>query len=594
MRIRLWSVLLWVAASLGAQDRDLVRVQRKVALVIGNAAYPQSPLKNPVNDAVAMADVLRRLGFEVTEGRDLGRQQMEEAVDRFAGRVQAGDLALFYYAGHGAQLQQENYLIPVDFQATSPADVKYRAYPASLAREKLEERGARLRILILDACRNNPFRATRSGADGLAAMKSDAEGTLIAFATGDNNVAADNPAENNGLFTKHLVAALQTPALSLDEIFRRVKQDVYLASGRKQNPFTYDNIVGRYYFQPGPAVTAAPPASPDLDRQTELAYWTSIKDENNAELIEEYMQRYPAGQFVTIARARLVRLRTLAAATPPPPVGKQPFAPVIGYGTNASPPPRVPETGVSEPRVNPKDGQRYVWIPPGSFQMGCSPGDSECDADEKPAHPVTISRGFWLGQTEVTVAAYRRFTQATGRNLPSGVLVTGIGEGGVNIEFNPQMPTGPSGERLPVNVGLDDARAYCGWMGGRLPTEAEWEYAARGGSTEARHGSLDSIAWYSGNSGNAAHPVGEKQPNKFGLYDMLGNVWEWVADWYDKDYYAQNSSGDPQGPETGSARVVRGGSWYYRPGSARVSRRYELEPGRRYKFVGFRCAWEVP
>ena len=126
MRMRLWSVLLAVALSLGAQERDIsvVRVQRKLALVIGNAAYPQSPLKDPVNDAVAMAGVLRRLGFEVTEGRDLGRQQMEEAVDRFAGRVQAGDLALFYYAGHGAQWQQENYLIPVDFQATSAADLK--------------------------------------------------------------------------------------------------------------------------------------------------------------------------------------------------------------------------------------------------------------------------------------------------------------------------------------------------------------------------------------------------------------------------------------------------------------------------------------
>jgi uncharacterized caspase-like protein len=303
MRIAWYGVLAALAASLAAQDRDLrlVRVQRKVALVIGNAAYAQAPLRNPVNDAAAMAGVLRRLGFEVTEGRDLGRQQLEEAVDGFAGRVQAGDLALFYYAGHGAQLQQENYLIPVDFQATSPADVKYKAYPASLAREKLEERGARLRILILDACRNNPFRATRSGAGGLAAMKSDAEGTLIAFATGDNNVADDNPAENNGLFTKHLVAALQTPALSLDEIFKKVKEDVFLASGRKQNPFTYDNIVGRYYFAP-PAPAA--PATVDLDRQTELAYWNSIKDENNTELLAEYLQRYPAGQFVTIARAR--------------------------------------------------------------------------------------------------------------------------------------------------------------------------------------------------------------------------------------------------------------------------------------------------
>jgi formylglycine-generating enzyme required for sulfatase activity len=200
-------------------------------------------------------------------------------------------------------------------------------------------------------------------------------------------------------------------------------------------------------------------------------------------------------------------------------------------------------------RTNPKDGLPYVWIPSGSFTMGCSPGDTECNSDETPAHAEQI--GFWLGQTEVTQAAWKKVY------------------GGVN-------PSHFKNDELPVEqVDWNQASAYCRAIGGRLPTEKEWEYAARGGTTEARYGPLDTVAWYSGNSDGTTHPVGLKQANSCGLYDMLGNVWEWTTSHY-----------------TGVSKVVRGGSWHATTDGDRASFRGGGDPWARSDDVGFRCVGE--
>jgi formylglycine-generating enzyme required for sulfatase activity len=230
-------------------------------------------------------------------------------------------------------------------------------------------------------------------------------------------------------------------------------------------------------------------------------------------------------------------------------------------------------------RENPKDGLKYVWIPPGTFTMGCSPGDNECGGDEKPAHQVTITKGFWIGQTPVTVGAYRRFAGTTGRSMPEA----------------PHGNTGWANENMPiVNVTWDDGTAFCGWADGRLPTEAEWEYAARAGSTAARYGAIGEVAWYNGGIGGfQPHEVAQKRANGLGLYDMLGNVWEWVNDWYDPNYYHDKPAQDPTGPASGRIRVIRGGSWFDYASVVRVSLRRAVPPTFSHYTYGFRCDGEA-
>ena len=240
----------------------------------------------------------------------------------------------------------------------------------------------------------------------------------------------------------------------------------------------------------------------------------------------------------------------------------------VAWGLKDDPPVAVPpRPKVGDSKVNPKDGLTYKHIPAGTFRMGCSPEDSECYDDEKPVREVTLTRGFWMGETEVTQAAYER---VMGSN-----------------------PSHFKGADLPVEqVSWNDAKKYCEAIRGRLPTEAEWEYAARAGTTGAPHGALNRVAWYEGNSGSKTHAVKQKEANAWGLYDMLGNVWEWVSDWYGEEYYSGGETTDPQGPPNGQRRALRGGSWSSFPRDARVSDRGRSEPSVRDDVSGFRCVGE--
>jgi formylglycine-generating enzyme required for sulfatase activity len=246
-----------------------------------------------------------------------------------------------------------------------------------------------------------------------------------------------------------------------------------------------------------------------------------------------------------------------------------------------------------DPRIVPSaaEGLSYAWIPAGRFLMGCVPGDTLCDADEKPRHTVRFASGFWITTTEINVASFERFVSATGGIMPT------------EPAFNPgwKLKNHPI-----VNVTLPQAAAYCRWAGARLPSEAEWEYASRGGFDGRRYPWGDTceerVANLSGmeSEDHWAHtaPVGSFPANEFGLHDMSGNVWEWVEDGWHDGYEGAPADGAAWGigrvTEPGeAAAVLRGGSWRSGCRQLRSSHRGRwFWPGDRFDDYGFRCIRE--
>ena len=240
-----------------------------------------------------------------------------------------------------------------------------------------------------------------------------------------------------------------------------------------------------------------------------------------------------------------------------------------------------------KPLVNPKDGSRLVRIPAGEYCMGSESGTPP----ERPSHRVSLG-SFYIAQHPVTNTQYRQFVRATGHRAPY------LDDARVEREnWDPARRAPPAGreDHPVVLVSWHDAQAYCAWAGGRLPTEAEWEGAARGGLEDKPYPWGDGInrelANYDNRAGTTS--VGSYPSNPYGLYDMAGNVWEWVADWYDPRYYAASPTEDPQGPATGTVKVLRGGAWLLFPEFCRVSYRFRNNPKFRFNLIGFRLAKSV-
>ncbi|MGH8642247.1 MAG: caspase family protein, partial [Burkholderiales bacterium] len=222
--------------------------ERRVALVIGNSAYKQAPLVNPGNDARAMAQVLRESGFTVKELRNLNQAGMRRAIREFGDDIAKGGVGLFFFAGHGMQIRGRNFLIPVGSDIEREDEVEDQAVDARLVLEKMASAKNALNIVILDACRNNPFISSfRSSIVGLAAMDAPA-GTLVAFSTAPGQVAADGTGDN-GLYTQHLVSYMREPGLKVEDVFKRVRSAVRQESGGRQTPWENTSLEADFYFR---------------------------------------------------------------------------------------------------------------------------------------------------------------------------------------------------------------------------------------------------------------------------------------------------------------------------------------------------------
>ena len=314
---------LTVAATLVSGNAAFA--DKRVAFVVGNGAYRNvAPLPNPAVDARSMAKLLRNVGFDVVEGSNLTRDKMTEKLLEFGKKAEGADVALFFYAGHGIAVNGTNYLLPVDADLKSEMDVKLgAAINVDLTLEQTMA-DAKVKLVFLDACRDNPFaarirsaKATRSVSvdSGLAEMKSG-EGTLIAFATGPGQTALDGEAGTNSPFTRALLANIATPNVEIQQAMTKVRAQVNEETNKNQLPWGHTNLIGTVYLNPvaGAAAQAAeapntPVVATGPTSEVELEFWRSVKDSSKPEELNAYLTNYPNGTFKSLALARIASLQ---------------------------------------------------------------------------------------------------------------------------------------------------------------------------------------------------------------------------------------------------------------------------------------------
>ena len=565
---------------------------QRLALVIGNGAYKEAPLKNPANDAQDMAKVLEESGFSVILKTDADRRTMDEAIQEFGKRLMSGGVGLFFYAGHGIQVAGANYLIPVEAKIESEADVRYNGVDAGYVLGKMEDAGNEVNIVILDACRDNPFgRSFRSGIRGLAKMDSP-KGSLIAYATAPGALAADGAEGRNGVFTKHLLHYLSEPGLKVTDALDQVRVAVAEETNKQQVPWTASSLMGNFYFKPEPsadtpspnptasAATTEKPTSRQAAADREALFWESVKESPDAAGYELYLKKYPAGEFSELAQLKIEQLQGKSASVAGAKTveaGKNKQREVSPEPTTDSvarqmmAPPSTPALAIPAEN-NGTDfvaGMEFVSVPGGCFQMGDNFGDGL--PIEKPVHIVCVD-DFWMGKFEVTQAQWQRVMGTNPASFKSG-------ENPVeNVSWN-------DAQEFILKLNQQTGKAY------RLPTEAEWEFACRSGGKQEKYcggDNLDALAWDKANSKKKTHPVGQKKANGLGLYDMSGNVWEWCEDWHEENYYAASPRQNPLGPSSGASRVFRGGGWDDGPWVARSASRNGNAQDVRKDNLGFR------
>ena len=622
--------------------------KRRLALVIGNSAYKSSPLINPVNDAQDMAAALKRLEFEVIHKENASQQAMEEAIFTFSNRLKKGGVGLFYYAGHGVQVNGRNYLIPIGASIRAQREIKYKAVDAGQVLDGMFDAGNGLNIVMLDACRDNPFaRSFRTSSRGLGRMDAPT-GSFIAYATAPGSVAADGTGRN-GIYTKHLLKHMKTPGLTIERVLKRTRNDVMRETGNKQVPWQASSLTGDFYFASSGAVVSQPAETPSVstieisanvsgaqvlldDRGVGATPVQGVEVSPGSHRIRVKKEGYDTYEkSVQVEAGRTFSMQVyldkmkprkgrLYVETDPKnakvnmqgidrfyqgielePGRYRVEVSASGYKTKAMwitldagedksldiRTERVAASRIEEPSSrtktwkDPVTGMEFVWVAGGCYEMGCGSWAGDCDNDEKPVHKVCLD-GFWMGKYEVTQGQWKK---VMGKN-PSRFKASFL----------------KNRDNYPVEkVSWNDAKDFISKLNSRssykfrLPTEAEWEHAARsGGKAEKYSGSnnVGAVAWYRENSGDTTHPVGTKAPNGLGIYDMSGNISEWCEDVYSKGAYSNPQRNNPISiyTEKGSLRVFRGGSWNDLAHGCRSAVRSRYTPGFGDGDLGFRLS----
>jgi hypothetical protein len=321
------SALLLLACTIQAQQRGIQKEisqqptspasTQRVALVIGNSAYNVAPLKNPVNDAQDIAQALRDIGFDVIFKENLNQNDMKRTIRAFGEKLRGG-VGLFYYAGHGVQVKGINYLVPVDAKLESEEEVEYECVDAGFVLAQMDSARNSLNIVILDACRNNPFaRSFRSASRGLAVMDAPS-GTLIAYATSPGSVASDGNTRN-GLYTQEFLKFMRTPNLSIEEVFKQVRISVRNLTQGRQTPWEASSLTGDFYFSGNSTSAKNPPLNATDNSSAEEAIWDAIKDSKERRNFLEFIKTFPTSKYIPQAKSRLKELEeqpTEANASP--------------------------------------------------------------------------------------------------------------------------------------------------------------------------------------------------------------------------------------------------------------------------------------
>ena len=588
--------LIGFTCLLFAQDRNFKLVkaptekptdEKRKAIVIGMSDYGAGrSLNNTLNDADDMATVLTRLGFQVTLLKNNDLRSLKDNLSDWYNTIERNDMAIFYFAGHGMEVNRRNYLIPINAELKKEADIPYEAISVDQVLDNMDNQQVRFKLLILDACRDNPFTRgwSRSNSDKGLAQMSAPKGTLIAFAAQPGATAQDGGTHNlrNGVFTHFLKQEIVKEGFTLDNILNSVAGDVSKLTNDQQLPYKTGILTEEFYFIPKKtnAVTASTPApAPEVVKR----YYYYI-DQNGNESQNRFDDRKTAenemrsknlyGKIYNNAGEAFI----VDKPTEPAKVADRPAEPAKAVEKPAEQPP-TPVSGsfADYTEITNSLNIAMVAVQGGTFTMGCtSEQGSDCFDDEKPAHQVTVG-DFYIGKYEVTQAQWKA---VMGSN-----------------------PSNFKGDNLPVEkVCWNDVQNFIQKLNAqtgkqyRLPTEAEWEFAARGGKNSRGYkysgsNTLGNVAWYKDNSDKNTHAVGTKSANELGIYDMSGNVWEWCNDW--KGSYSNNAQTNPQCPTSGSRRVIRGGSWDSIARRARVSYRYSSTPDNRNSAIGFRLACSI-